>query len=274
MRRVISQLWEAEARLRGAVVLGEILFQGRPILSIVRGSEMVFHDGVVIASAPRCNPLGNFQPTVLRTMAAGARLILGPRVGMSAAAVCALRSIEIGEGSILGAGAMVIDNDFHAPVGEFDWGPALPDQARPVLIGRGCFIGARAVILKGVTLGDRVIVGAGAVVTRSAPDGCVLAGNPARIVAPEHLRDDVKKRSSRRKAVADPSESADSGDSDAESGSETPVPKRRRSVVDSETETEAPPQVVERIIERVVVVQQETARPRYIELPPFPEGGG
>src|SRR5580704_695079 len=51
-----------------------------------------------------------------------------------------------------------------------------------VRIGRYCWIGMNAMILPGVTLGDFTIVGAGAVVTKSADGYCVLAGNPARIV--------------------------------------------------------------------------------------------
>jgi acetyltransferase-like isoleucine patch superfamily enzyme len=49
-------------------------------------------------------------------------------------------------------------------------------------IGRNCFIGGRSLILPGVTIGDGCIVGAGSVVTRSVPAGCVVVGNPAKIV--------------------------------------------------------------------------------------------
>lgn len=52
----------------------------------------------------------------------------------------------------------------------------------PVSIGSQCFIGARSIILPNVRIGDRVIVGAGSVVSRSVPDGTVVAGNPARVV--------------------------------------------------------------------------------------------
>lgn len=52
----------------------------------------------------------------------------------------------------------------------------------PVRIGDGCWIGAGAVILPGVTLGRNVVVGAGAVVNLDVPDRCVVAGVPAKIV--------------------------------------------------------------------------------------------
>ena len=58
----------------------------------------------------------------------------------------------------------------------------LPLEAKPVHIGRGCWIGEKVTILPGVTLGDRVVVGAGAVVTKSFPSACIIAGNPARII--------------------------------------------------------------------------------------------
>lgn len=56
----------------------------------------------------------------------------------------------------------------------------VPTEGRDIRIGQGCFIGAGASILGGVTLGDNVIVGAGAVVTSDVPDGAFVAGVPAR----------------------------------------------------------------------------------------------
>ena len=49
-------------------------------------------------------------------------------------------------------------------------------------VGENCFIGARSIILPGVQIGDNAIVGAGAVVVRDVPSGCIVAGNPARII--------------------------------------------------------------------------------------------
>ncbi len=49
-------------------------------------------------------------------------------------------------------------------------------------IGRHCFIGARSIVLPGITIGDHSIVGSGSVVTRDVPPRCIVAGNPARII--------------------------------------------------------------------------------------------
>lgn len=53
---------------------------------------------------------------------------------------------------------------------------------KPVKIGSNCFIGQRAFILPGITIGDNVIVGAGSVVTKDIPSNEVWAGNPARCI--------------------------------------------------------------------------------------------
>ena len=53
---------------------------------------------------------------------------------------------------------------------------------RPVTIGSRCFIGGGSMVLPGVTIGAGSVVAAGAVVAADVPPGCVVAGNPARIV--------------------------------------------------------------------------------------------
>jgi maltose O-acetyltransferase len=56
------------------------------------------------------------------------------------------------------------------------------EYAKPISIGNDCWIGGSAIILPGVTIGDRSIVGAGSVVTKDVPADSVVEGNPARPV--------------------------------------------------------------------------------------------
>lgn len=61
--------------------------------------------------------------------------------------------------------------------------PALPLQTAPIVIGAQAFIGARAFVLPGVTIGERAVVGACAVVTRDVQAHEIVVGNPARAIA-------------------------------------------------------------------------------------------
>lgn len=56
------------------------------------------------------------------------------------------------------------------------------DIAARIIVGNNVFIGAGALVLKGVTIGDNCVVGANSVVTKNIPSGNVVAGNPARII--------------------------------------------------------------------------------------------
>ena len=185
LRRCPSWLWRLEARVKGVEIQGRCDILGRPIISVVRGGQLVLGDGVRLFSAVRGNPLACFQPCALRVLAPGGRLILGRSVGISATALCAAIAIEVGEGTIMGAGAMVMDTDFHRPAGEWGWDDDCLAAARPVRIGRGVFIGARAIVLKGVTIGDRAIIGAGAVVSKDVPAHHIAVGNPAHVFRPK-----------------------------------------------------------------------------------------
>lgn len=87
----------------------------------------------------------------------------------------AMNGIVVGDYTNLGPGVGLVSAN-HDPLQNNRW-----VKAPPIRLGKNCWLGMNAIILPGVTLGDNTIVGAGAVVTKSFPEGyCVLAGNPAR----------------------------------------------------------------------------------------------
>ena len=88
--------------------------------------------------------------------------------------------VEIGNHNMFGPGVYVTDSD-HSTLPN-RWVTDGPMQVGQVVIGNGCWLGARSVILKNVTLGDRCVVAAGAVVTKSFPACSVIAGVPARLL--------------------------------------------------------------------------------------------
>jgi acetyltransferase-like isoleucine patch superfamily enzyme len=80
------------------------------------------------------------------------------------------RGIHIGKYTTITFGVAILAHDY---VNGID---------RDVRIGDNCFIGAHAIILPGVTIGDGCIVAAASVVARDVPGGCLVSGNPARVV--------------------------------------------------------------------------------------------
>ena len=180
LRFACSSFWKMEASFKGVTLGNNVVLVGRPMISVASDSTLFLSDGVRVVSAERSNPLGCSQPSVLRTMAPKAKLVLGPAVGISATVICAGREITIGENTIIGSGAMILDNDFHERRPDGTWDDVFDRNARPIHIGRSVFIGARAIILKGVEIGDQAVIGAGAVVTNNVPPSTFFAGNPAR----------------------------------------------------------------------------------------------
>lgn len=85
-------------------------------------------------------------------------------------------SIEIGDDVAISHDVTIMDSDAHELFRK-DY-----IKTKPVKIGNHVWIGSRAMVLKGVTIGDGAVVAAGAVVTKNVPAKCVVAGNPARIV--------------------------------------------------------------------------------------------
>jgi acetyltransferase-like isoleucine patch superfamily enzyme len=89
----------------------------------------------------------------------------------------ALNGIVVGDRVNLGPGVGLISAN-HDPADN-----ARFLKAPPIRIDADCWIGMNAVVLPGVHLGPHTVVGAGAVVTKSFPQGhCVVAGNPARVI--------------------------------------------------------------------------------------------
>lgn len=66
--------------------------------------------------------------------------------------------------------------------------------AKPVTVEDGCWIGANAVLLPGVTIGHDSVIGAGSVVTKSVPPGVFAAGNPCRVIRELTENDSITKK--------------------------------------------------------------------------------
>jgi acetyltransferase-like isoleucine patch superfamily enzyme len=96
-------------------------------------------------------------------------------------------TILIGEHALLAPGVFVTASNYDIDAGD---GPVmnLPKKEADVCIGANTWLGARVVVLPGVTIGCGTVVAAGAVVVNDLPAGVLAAGVPARVIRPRGLR--------------------------------------------------------------------------------------
>lgn len=127
------------------------------------------------------NSFGLIQRVNIRTISYGASLKIGDDVGVSGCTIAAASSVTIGNRVLIGSGAVIYDTDAHA-IDPAERRANVRGKSAPIVIEDDVFIGARALVLKGVTIGRGSVVGAGAVVTKSVPPYSIVVGNPARIV--------------------------------------------------------------------------------------------
>ena len=168
----------------------DLLLKGVPVIFNKKGAEISIGKNVTIKSSFLSNLVGLYSRTIIVTRAPEAKIVIGDNVGISGATIYARRGIFIGDNTCIGGNCKILDNDFH-PIEAETRNKLLADTAggdselipaKEIHIGKDCFIGCNTIILKGTNLGDRCVVGAGAVVAGKFEEGSVIVGNPARVL--------------------------------------------------------------------------------------------
>lgn len=188
LRRRISPLLWAKRKLlkkhgvslsKSVAVYGPILVYRHP------GSSITVGEDVVLAASPRRNSLEARGPVILRTMSKHSRISIGRESGLTSVTLSAAESIQIGKRVLMGSGVIVTDSDHHvtSTAKRRHLGIPAPLAEHRVIVEDDVFIGARAIVLKGVTIGRGSVIGAGSVVTKDVPPFSIAAGNPCKVVA-------------------------------------------------------------------------------------------
>lgn len=178
--KMINVILNRRALKGNRVLIGRSLSINGRIYII--GNNIIIGDSVRINSSYKFNPIGGDVRTMLITHNDG-RITIGNNVGISNSTIVAKQSVTIEDHVLIGGSCKIYDTDFHSL--EYDYRMQKPDmhiKSAPVLIKNGAFIGAHSIILKGITIGEKSIVGAGSVVTKDIPDGEIWAGNPAKFI--------------------------------------------------------------------------------------------
>lgn len=186
--------WEKWLRFNGVEVHGKVNIIGKP--SIIRWGNptIVIEDGVTFDSEPKHNEAGIVHPCTLAATGNG-KLHIGEGTGMSGVLICCQDSVTIGKHVGIGANVTIYDTDFH-PVNPYERIVVNDDsdiKRKSVQIDDYVWIGANAMILKGVHIGRGAVIGAGAVVTSDVPELTVYAGNPAKFVKNIDITDEQRK---------------------------------------------------------------------------------
>jgi acetyltransferase-like isoleucine patch superfamily enzyme len=171
-------------------------------------SNVEFGEGFYCETAQVFRFMRNTAPHALRfghhvscyagcsfALGANGTALIGDFTLLNGALVMAEERIEIGSHCLISWNVGIADSDFHplepaqrlidahalAPF--YKHRPPRPKlETRPVKIADNVWVGMNAIILKGVTIGENSVVAAGAVVVKSVPANCVVAGNPAAVV--------------------------------------------------------------------------------------------
>ena len=155
---------------------------GWPFIFRFPKATLEIGDNCIIRSNFWSNLIGLYQRTIIVAKNTGS-IKIGNNVGISGSTVYAWESIEIGDNTMVGANCKIMDSDLHPLDPELrNAGNVEAVKTAPIKIGRDCFIGCNCLILKGVTIGDGAVIGAGSVVTKDIPARAVAAGNPARVI--------------------------------------------------------------------------------------------
>lgn len=151
---------------------------------ITIGNDFTFTSGDGI------NPIARNLCGCIHTNHSNSIIIIGHHVGISSACIRIKEKLTIGNHVKIGANCTIMDTDVHQLDYRARRGEKVTNindvstivQSAPVTIEDDVWIGASCIVMKGVTIGARSIIGAGSIVTKSIPSDCIAAGNPCRVI--------------------------------------------------------------------------------------------
>jgi len=157
---------------------------GIPVFDVEKGGKLIFGDNCRLNNGRFYNRIGRQQSCYFIVLK-NATLSIGSNVGISSTAIVCSDHITIEDDVKIGGNTVIYDTDFHS-VDASKRATLTEEQthiiSKPVKIKKCAFIGAHTTILKGITIGENSIIGAGSVVTKDIPDNEIWGGNPCKFI--------------------------------------------------------------------------------------------
>lgn len=162
-------------RLSGIKYGAGCRFLGKPIIHLLPGAKVSLGNNVKFRSSKSSNFVGVHTPCIISTIERNATIRIGNDCGFSGTTIGAAREIVLGDRVRCGANAVITDTDWHSE-------DPRSGQDAPVHIGDDVWLGYGVIVLKGVTIGENTVIGAGSIVTKDIPANVMAAGNPCRVI--------------------------------------------------------------------------------------------
>lgn len=171
-------------KIKGVTYGFNLIVYTKMFLDVGKDGYVKIGNNFTFSSGDCINPLcRNIRGCIVAN--SGASIIIGNNVGMSSPCLWSHTSITIGNNVNIGGDCILMDSDAHSlnyldrRIPKLDY---LNKKNLPIIIEDDVLIGSRCIILKGVTIGARTVIGSGSVVTKSIPPNCIAAGNPCKVI--------------------------------------------------------------------------------------------
>ncbi|KIA93822.1 hypothetical protein OC25_11190 [Pedobacter kyungheensis] len=171
-------------KVHGIAYGKNLIVQGVLDIQIGKDVNIIIGDSCTFKSGRGLNPLSrNIKGSI--SVEDKATLLIGNNCGFSSVCLWSHQSITIGNQVNIGADTIIMDSDAHS-LSYFDRRNIENDLNhkvnKPIIIDNDVLIGTRCIILKGVHIGARSIIGSGSIVVNDIPEDCIAAGNPAKVI--------------------------------------------------------------------------------------------
>jgi len=155
--------------------LKECKFYGLPLFKFYPESMIRIGRNCHFRSSHESNLIGINHPCMISTFNHKAELIIGDNCGFSGTTIGVFSKVVLGNNVRCGANTVITDGDWHQD-------DPRSGEPKPIIIHDNVWLGLNVIILKGVTIGENSVIGAGSVVTKDIPEGVIAAGNPCRVL--------------------------------------------------------------------------------------------
>lgn len=176
LERTMSTLWmKWILKLRGIQFGSSILFYGATKIKKASSARIIIGRNCSFRSNSTSNLIGINRPCILSALTSEAFLEIGDYCGFSGTVIGCFSKVKLGNGVRCGANTLITDSDWHLD-------DVRSSSPRPIFIHDNVWLGVNVTIMKGVTIGENSVIGAGSVVTKDIPANVVAAGNPCRVL--------------------------------------------------------------------------------------------